>query len=642
MSFQLDRTGSLNLLGESSPLAPFLARFEYRPEQQQMLGEVVDIFNKEGLALIEAGTGVGKSLAYLIPALLWAHKTGERVVISTHTIALQEQLISKDLPDLIGALDIDLDCTLVKGMRHYLCLSRLQGALEHHAAFSSMGARLRAIEANGNGSSSDLRQIPAIRCESEHCNGGRCTFYRNCHFFKARRKAEESEVLIVNHHILLLDYLRRLNDPNSNILPPYSRLIIDEAHHLDKVATEVFAKRLSLSELSRELDSLADQDVSASLIAAARDIQIKLALFSDPMPDKVPLKEAPLPQKEHIQELVQSLTALNTDILSHCEKIKEPLKTELLGYARKYSEMGELAHTLLMEESIDGTVRWAEPTRSALPTYCEASVDTSHQLRPFLQEAKSTLLSSATLTNSGSFTYLLDRLGFEKNEPAITSSYPSPFDFKNQAALFIPTDFPLPDSPHFTEAAANLIEKAVHASDGGAFVLCTSYRQLDALFDALEERLEKYELLKQRDESRTRLLEKFRKARRPVLFATSSFWEGVDVAGKMRAVIIVKLPFQVPSDPLTVARFKHLESLGKNPFMHYTLPEAVLRFTQGFGRLIRSKEDRGICLCLDVRLHTKTYGSKFLKGITAPSTFGTTAEIEKSMEGFWSVTESNR
>lgn len=630
----MNSAATSDLLGPSSPLAPFLPRFEYRPQQEALLAEINESFISGDILLSEAGTGVGKSLAYLIPAILWAGKRGERIVISTHTIALQEQLLNKDLPDLISALDIDIDCTIVKGMHHYLCLSRLSSAIEHHPAITSLGAKLRAIEANAAASSDDLRKHPAIRAEREHCNGPKCAHFHDCHFYKARARAEKAEVLIVNHHILLLDYLRRLEDPNSGILPDYSRLIVDEAHHLDKVAMHIFAHRLSLSELSRTLGDLAELDLPATLVQAIHTILIDLTQFSSPFEDKVALEDAPLPSREIIQTLKQKLIALEVDLASYSESKKEPLKTELSGYGKKCGKAAELIDELLLKSPSDENVRWAESTRTPLPSYCEALIDVSEKMRAFLKEPTSVLLTSATLTNGGSFDYFLERIGLTAGE-VTTTSHPSPFDFERQSKLFLPDDLPMPNEPHFVKQASALIEEVVHLCKGGAFILCTSYRQLDDLYEALEERLSKYTLLRQGEQSRTSLLEAFRRESRPVLFATSSFWEGVDVAGSMRAVIIPKLPFQVPTDPHTQAHYKMLEAKGKSPFAHQTLPDAQMRLTQGLGRLIRTKQDRGIALCLDVRLHKRGYGKKFLEGIALPKKRGPSKELLEEIREFW-------
>lgn len=631
----------LGILGPSSPLAPFLSRFEYRPEQEALLDEIADIFNTGGILVSEAGTGVGKSLAYLIPALLWASKKSEKIVISTHTIALQEQLLHKDLPDLIAALDLNIECTLVKGMHHYLCLSRLCNGIEHAPAITPLGAKLRAIEASGKASSEDLHKHPAIRAEREHCNGPKCAHFNNCHFYKARAQAEKAQILIVNHHILLLDYLRRAEDPNSRILPNYSRLIIDEAHHLDKVGMHIFAQRLSMSELSRTLGNLAALDLNPDLVQAVHTILIDLTQFSEPFTDKLPLDKAPLPHRDTINALKKKLIGLAVDLTTYSEEIKEPLQTELSGYGKKCSKAAELIDELLLASAKEDTVRWAESTRTPLPSYCEAPIDVSRKMRSFLKEPASVLLTSATLANGGSFDYFLERIGFAPGEIS-TSMHPSPFDFEKQSALFLPDDLPMPDDPRFIEKAAELIEKTIHACDGGTFILCTSYRQLDDLYEALTKRLNQYALLRQGERSRTALLQDFRKAKRPVLFATSSFWEGVDVAGCIRAVIIPKLPFQVPTDPHTQAHYKMLESKGKSPFIHQTLPEAQMRLTQGLGRLIRTQEDRGVALCLDVRLHKRGYGKKLLEGIALPQKRGSSKEILDKIRDFWSVTESNR
>lgn len=633
MAFELDSAALTDLLAPSSSLAPYLKSFEHRPEQQRMLGEIVTTFNKGGLSLIEAGTGVGKSMAYLIPSLLWASQRAERIVISTHTIALQEQLIAKDLPDLIDALDIDIHVELVKGMHHYLCLSRLARAIDECPAFSPLGARLRAIEANGNCSLKQLQELPSLRCEGEYCNGGRCDFYNACHFFKARRRAEKAQVLIVNHHILLLDYLRRKQDPATAILPPYTKLIIDEAHHLEQAATSVFAKRLSIHELRTTLDHLLEQTTTPGIFDTTQQCIDQLGLFATPLNDKISFDAYTVPK--NTQECIDHLRSLEVDLMHHSEQLKESEKTELMGFSKKCGSAAALLQELLLDPLESTAVRWVEPAQRNIPSFCEANIDTSEELRSFLQEAVSAVLCSATLSSSDTFDYIRERIGFSKEEVLIESRHPSPFDYANQAACLIPTDLPAPDSAHFVQSAAPLIQSLVETVGGGVFILCTSYRQLGELFHALEERLEKFTLLRQGSADRSALLQEFREGKNPVLFGTSSFWEGVDVAGKMRAVIIAKLPFQVPSEPLTLARYQFLEKQGKSAFTHHSLPEAVLRFIQGFGRLIRSKTDRGLCLCLDVRIYQKGYGKKFLKGMPAPIYFGTGEEIEQKAREFW-------
>jgi ATP-dependent DNA helicase DinG len=703
----------LSLLKPEGLLIKNLKGFEPRLQQQQMMANVIEAYNQDSIALIEAGTGTGKSLAYLIPALVWAARFNERTIISTNTITLQEQLLSKDIPNLLTALDLNLKAVLVKGMHNYLCLRKLEDVQMEMAIIPSEEAQVidkieswRQETTDGSRSTLPFAITSSIwdkvGAESEACSHHECPHYQQCFFFKARRQAQDAHILIVNHHLLFADLMKRADTANyseTSILPSYKRIILDEAHHIEDIATEYFASHLHRIELMRTMGRLGSERHSqqpGKLPILKEKLQV---LYNKTPPREVSQLVARLtidfPALRHViheqinqtfdafahfieaiknptahllgEEIIlneQKLRILNEhmnhpkwkdEIHPHASKLIDSLKNYRINLSNLEAELKSIDNERLQDQTksirldIQGLahrletsisllnhfisppaspnkVRWIEAhkLKSLVNVHLvDADLDVSKSLAEFVfSKFPTIILCSATLTSNQQFQFIRKRLGLtEKHLPYRQIQehiYDSPFDYRKQALLAVPIDMPPPSHSDFNRIAFENILKAIQASRGQAFVLFTSYSMLQQCAEKLSSRLQEqgYTLFKQGDDARQTLLHKFKTTDRAVLFGTDSFWEGVDVAGDaLRCVIIVKLPFRVPTEPIIQARTEAIIEKGGEPFFEYSVPQAVVKFKQGFGRLIRNQWDRGCIVCLDTRLATKGYGKLFLNSL---------------------------
>lgn len=723
---------ALLILKSDGKLEQSIKGFEPREEQQKMMDNILSAYNEDKIALIEAGTGTGKSFAYLIPAILWAAQNKERTLISTHTIALQEQLLQKDIPIIFKALNLDLKAVLIKGMGNYLCLRKFYEALELTLLLpDNEREELHKIDiwsqTTKDGSRSSLPFYPSqttwerISAESDSCTNSRCPNYQECHFFKARKKANDAQILVVNHHLLFADLHRRSEMDNYEdpaILPAYQRIIIDEAHHIEDIATEYFAQNVNRLNLLRIIGRLAAEkqvqahgkltilkqklvqyysskplsqelhgmigrlniDLQAEKNELLTQIVNSFQAFSEFVMHLFPpvesqekenkLRILPMHQthpfwlqeiKPKVETFIQaihrytkSLEGIEQEIkMMDDEKLKDLLKADLFeitSLSNRLKETGLTLSNFISDKIFLNKVKWIEIQSPHLDSNIhlnEADLDISRAVANFLFSKFPTIvLCSATLTTNKKFGFIRERLGLtEKLLPKkiVTENfYQSPFNFKKQALLVVPTDMVDPSDGKFLKEAAERIFQSIKASHGNAFVLFTSYSMLNSIYQILEKKLRdlNFSLLKQGDESRQKLLEKFKKKDRSILFGTDSFWEGVDVSGEaLRLVIIVKLPFKVPSEPIVQARSEAILSKGGDPFIDYSLPSAIVKFKQGFGRLIRNKSDRGCIVCLDNRLLKKGYGKQFLNSLPdCEKFFGEAQAIEKEMKDFYKRT----
>lgn len=706
-SQQLNPEKILELTASTGLLSRMIKGFEPRQQQRSMMANVIEAYNHNQISLIEAGTGTGKSLAYLIPALIWAAKFKERTVISTNTINLQEQLIDKDIPHLLKALNLNLKAVLVKGMNNYACLRKLhdaQSELQLYPSEESDEIEKIFIWSNqtSEGSKSCLPFLPSlpvwekVGAESEACSHSQCPYYQQCFFFKARRNAQDAQILVSNHHLLLTDLAMRGDLDNYHdpcLLPNYKRVILDEAHHLEELATEHFASKIHRLELNRILGRLSSDKATqpGKLVLLKNKIQslfnksppkdlIKiLTCLSTELPairhrltdetnrafdalsDFVELIRHPsnedlsLEKKlrllethqshpewqnkihplisrliETLREYKNSISGLEADMkFADNERFQEQTKSirlDIQGLNTRLEAATELLLYFLSKIEGKAKVRWIETQK--LKTLqnvhlVDADLDVAKGLVNFLFSKFSTIiLCSATLTTNKKFDFIRQRLGITQEllpERKMSEHvYDSPFNYKQQALLAVPLDMPPPSHSDFNAAAFENIWKAIEASRGQAFILFTSYSMLQNCCQSLAKRLEdhRYLVFKQGDDNRKTLLRKFKASQRSVLFGTDSFWEGVDVAGDaLRCVVIVKLPFKVPTEPIIQARTEAILEKGGNPFIDYTVPHAVVKFKQGFGRLIRNRWDRGCIVCLDTRLVAKSYGEYFLNSL---------------------------
>ncbi|MDO3378482.1 helicase C-terminal domain-containing protein [Geoalkalibacter halelectricus] len=691
------------ILGPEGVVARSLAGWEERPEQLRMAFAVGEAFNHDRIALIEAGTGTGKSLAYLVPAILWAKNNQERVVVSTNTINLQEQLIRKDIPFLQRATDLEIRAVLVKGRGNYLCLRRAESAQAEPGLFDAAeGGELQAILAwartTRDGSREELSFIPRdlvweeVRCELDQCARVRCPHYGRCFFHRARRAAAAADLLVVNHALLLSDLaLRRQTDNYSAaaVLPPFERIILDEAHHLEDVATQHFSAQISRFTFSRLLGRLRhprkpDKGLLPRLLALlGRELpESQDALYRDlhgrieaALAGRQSLHDAALRTLEEAgqalathagreihggedlkvrlipaftqaalwEELAAAIRRLARDsaalggqlraLLKACgalpEETAEKLLAPLVDLRGCTARLEALAGDLALFTDVDGdSCAWFEITRrriglgEALVTrLCRSPLEVAASLKEALYDRFRTLvLTSATLAVGESFAYFRARTGLDAVDAQRRGELllPSPFNYAEQTLLTVPTDLPEPGRPGFAEAVRDLVERCVLAADGRTFVLFTAYSLLRRVHGELAPVLgaRGYHCLRQGEINRHKLLRQFAADPTSVLFATDSFWEGVDVPGRaLEQVIITRLPFRVPTEPVLEARAEAIAARGGDPFMSYTVPQAVIRFKQGFGRLIRHREDRGVVLILDNRVVKKGYGRIFLRSL---------------------------
>lgn len=695
--------------------------YELRREQLEMMDEVASAFNHDLIALIEAGTGTGKTMAYLLPSIFWAVKNGERVVVSTNTINLQEQLVAKDLPLLSDCLsDIEFKYTLVKGMGNYLCLLRTETVSDGlFELFDDEEAGLLKDIADWasttqDGTLSDLPFTPPehvwdkVKAESESCLKVRCPYYSNCFFFKARREASSSDILIANHHIVFADLsIRGARDESAHgVLPPYMRIIFDEAHHLEAAATSHFGMATTkfgllrllgrlkrkgrggdargliyyLSSLSARLakhfrrgivdsiishveDSLSPRIDEAALKVeeAFNEVYGFAATLSEPegggdeirlrVTDKIRSLEGWSVIAEKFYSLRGTLKELENELRNVAEFFEnydsEPdvakILIEFKGIATKLGYYGEVIGTFF-NNGADGFVRWMEGRMGRGETPVAgiglSPLDVSCELKERLYSAcKTVVMTSATLATPRSFAFIKSGLGLEGCDRVKERILPSPFDYKSQALLAIPNDIPEPGTSGYETSLSSIVLEAIKASWGGGLVLFTSYSLMQTVYGEISHLLRNAGIptMKQGDMPRGRLLEAFKLTMNSALFATDSFWEGIDVAGEgLRLVIITRLPFRVPTDPVLEARVEHLERQGINSFLAYTIPQAVLKFKQGFGRLIRTRTDRGAVLVLDKRIISRSYGRYFMDSLPSLTrVVGTKEEVLRSLKSFF-------
>jgi ATP-dependent DNA helicase DinG len=608
--------------GSSGRLARALAGYEERPAQQRLAEAVGRVLREGGLLLAEAGTGTGKTLAYLLPAV----ELGRRVVVSTGTKNLQEQLLHKDLPLLARALGRDVNVALMKGRGNYLCHLRFR-------SFAQAGSfrRLeeiplfRAVEdwapRTATGDRAEVADLPdsvdfwrEISASSENCIGQSCPEFQPCWITRMRQEALQADVVVVNHHLLCAD-LAVKDGTFGEVIPEYDTVILDEAHLLEDVATQYFGSQVS----SHKFEDLC-RDVERELRAArldAREVRAEVESLRD-RADRL-FKTLSLgrgrrlgpswmgPQEaEESQALLGRLEGLRTAILAVPER-PEPL-TGIAGRAQSLA-----AETAFVLRADDDTHVYFVETRGRGVFVRATPIDVSERLRELLfDRVRAAVLTSATLAVDGGFAYLKQRLGLPEAHQLLL---PSPFDFARQALLYVPRRMPDPRAPAFVERATTEIARLLAISEGRAFVLFTSYAHLNAVAERLAG-LVPYPVLLQGEAPKAVLLDMFRRTPHAVLLATASFWQGVDVVGEqLSCVIIDKLPFASPSDPIVSARIERLRNRGGNPFSDYQVPVAVLMLKQGLGRLIRSRSDRGILAVLDSRLVEKPYGRTFLDSL---------------------------
>jgi ATP-dependent DNA helicase DinG len=623
------------VFGPHGPLKRSLPGFSPRRSQLAMAGRVAGALVNRAPLVVEAGTGTGKTFAYLVPALL----SGKRVLISTGTRTLQDQLFNKDLPLVAGAIGVPARVALLKGRSNYLCNYRLKQLGGQRSLAGSRDRTLQRVERWASVTrSGDLAEVtglsdahplwPQVTSTRDNCLGARCAEIGRCHVVEARRKAIEADIVIVNHHLLLAD-LALKEDGFGDLLGAADAVIIDEAHQLPDLATQFFGARFGSRQAELLLrdarQELAQSGAASALALELGAVEKTLAALAEILrgTQRLDWLAADTPQADAAEELEQSLRALSAALNEHG---RAP------GIAQAAARACELAVRLAeitRAEEHEG-VRTVELTQrgfslSLLP------FDIAERFAAMTGGTRAAwIFTSATLSVSEDFTHFTARLGLGEAE---TLAIPSPFDFESQALLYLPTQLPDPASAAHTPAVIEAAVPLIEASAGGAFVLFTSHRALQRAAVLLRERwtsLADFPLLVQGEAPREQLLRSFRESGNAVLLGTSSFWEGVDVRGDaLRLVIIEKLPFASPDDALTRARIEHLKSQGGNAFREYQLPEAALALKQGVGRLIRSETDRGVVVICDPRLIEKPYGRVFRASLPPMPVTREAADAEK-------------
>lgn len=632
--------------------------YEYRPGQVAMAEAVADALANKHHLLVEAGTGTGKTLAYLVPAIA----TGKRVIISTGTKNLQEQLFNKDIPFLHKAFPNRFKAMYLKGRSNYLCLLRLKRA-ESQPVLSGLEeveyfdlVRNWAYK-SATGDRAELAELPDnvsfwrhIDARSDICIGQKCPDYDACYITKARQQALDSQIIIVNHHLFFADLALR-DKEWGQVLPDYGAVIFDEAHQIEDIAAQYFGASVSnyqLDDLLNDISRLAIADVdsareitkvSARLAKHAEyfwmtflggEAGFTISTFNGEgrfviRPQMFVRKnrngqEDVTPAGERFRNLRQALDRLGAEL----NGVKEP-PPEMEAILRRVEQVKfDLDFVVLNGD--DSFVNWCE--RRGRGVFLQATpIDASGILEDrMFSQIDSIVMTSATLTTANSFSFIRKRLGIDKAAELIAESN---YDYQKQSLLYLPPKMPDPRDNNFTDAAANEIVKLLNASQGRAFVLCTSNSQMKALRDLVEYQIE-FPVLMQGEGSRSGILDRFRATPNAVLFATASFWQGVDVRGEaLSCVIIDKLPFAVPSDPVVAARQRYLDNHGGNSFADYSVPAAVITLKQGIGRLIRSATDRGVLSILDPRIVTKGYGQNFLKSLPPSRVTRKIEDVEK-------------
>ncbi len=631
-------------LSPGGPISAQLDHYETRPQQIEMAEAVSRAFADQTHLIVEAGTGVGKSFAYLLPAIERAVDHDECVVISTRTIALQEQLMQKDIPFLQAVLPYEVSAILVKGRNNYVGLRRLAIASRRQLrlfAGDQQRDELWRIEdwalQSGDGSLTDLNPQPPpsvwerVRSDRDNCHGRRCSSYEKCFFQRARRRAAKARILVVNHALFFSDLALRRQ--GTSLLPRYRFVVLDEAHTIERVAADHLGLTFSDTAIHFLLNALHNErsqrgvlvgSGAQSAIQAVGDARRVVDTFFAELThwqqrfgrSNGRLTEQP----DVVNTVTPALKGLGVSLRGlRAETDDEDDRDELASQIKRAEALaGEF--DAVLTQSHDGWVYWLEsrPGRRARTMLHGRPIDVSDELKTSLfDETASVVLTSATLAtrSDGGFDYLRKRIGLQDG---VELQLGSPFDYESQMKVEVEGDMPPPgDADRFIPAACDAIERHLRASDGRALVLFTSYSMLNTCAEQLASFFESEAmplLVHGGETSRSALLDAFRTDVRSVLFGTDSFWEGVDVIGEaLSLVIIVKLPFAVPNRPDTEARIEHIRSAGEDPFRSFQLPEAILKFKQGVGRLIRSGRDRGKVVVLDSRIVQKSYGKKFLR-----------------------------
>jgi ATP-dependent DNA helicase DinG len=682
---RLDEDEISGVLEDGGKLSTLISGYESRKSQIRLTRDVTSALNDGVVLAAEAGTGVGKSFAYLVPSFAWAIKNEERIVISTATINLQKQLIDKDIPVVQKLFKKKTKAVIVKGRGNYLCRMRLREALDEEGLLAGDDHPLRAIEAwaqsSATGDRSDLSFFPEeqlwsrVCSESDACLGLRCPERENCFVLRSKREASDAQVIVANHHILFADLSARMNGAgyeNTAVLPPFRALVLDEAHAVESSATDFFSGELTRFSLNRRLSRLSRRrgnrnfgllprllalpvmpsgvldrlpDAIGDARRAMDDLDNRAVRLFDPKSGQKPERSFRLTEvtPELRELLLDPMAKLERSLLGIAQILSEAVDAALDAAGDKAKELSQeeviyeaRIHLRALGESASfcarfkdygdapETVFWLEKSKTgqgeAYVRYTQTPLDITGMMNEAVfTKFRSVICTSATLSVGESFDFWKGRVGLARSDAHVeTAVYPSPFPFRTNALLAVDTGAPGPTSPGFGAYVDAAIPRLLEASQGHALVLFTSYEAMKSAFEASKPKMAELgiTLMRQGDNERSKLLDAFKADLSSVLFATDSFWEGIDAPGEtLQLVVICKLPFRVPTDPVQLARSEAVEKKGGNAFMEISLPEAVIRLKQGFGRLIRHSQDRGVVVILDSRIATKRYGGLFIQSL---------------------------
>ena len=620
------------LFSGSGALATGIEGFRPRQSQTDMARAVADAIARRGTLLAEAGTGTGKTFAYLVPALLW----GGKVIISTGTKNLQDQLFLRDIPVVRKALNAPVTVALLKGRANYLChfhLDRTQqnGRLTAREDVGYLREIARFAKTTSTGDKSELSRVPEsaliwnlVTSTRDNCLGAECAHYQDCFVMKARKEAQQADVVVVNHHLFFADVA--LKDTGvAELLPSANTVIFDEAHQLPETATMFFGDTVSTSQimelcrdvLAEGLSHARDGADWAATIApvekAVRDLRLAFPAEGMKLAREQIAESSPFfPALEHLKVMLSQMTevlasqAERAETLEQCRVRAVELSIRLDAWAPA-NDPEQRAAKVLWVEAFSQSLQLHQTPLSIAPVFSKQREG----------PPRAWIFTSATLAVKNDFSHYSAQLGLT-GEPAM--SWPSPFDYANQALLYVPADLPSPNALGYTDAVVESALPVIEAAGGRAFLLCTTLRAVkraaELLREAFESRQLPWPLLVQGELGRTELLSRFRAAGNAVLIGSQSFWEGVDVRGDALSVVIIdKLPFAPPDDPVLAARIADMEKRGLNGFMHHQLPEAIISLKQGAGRLIRDERDRGVLMICDPRLISKPYGRRIWQSL---------------------------
>ncbi len=631
------------VFGSGGLISKSLSSYEERPEQVEMASAVQSAIREGKHLIVEAGTGTGKSLAYLVPFILWAAEEKKRVIVSTNTKTLQHQLLDKDIPLLRECLPIKFSSCLALGTQNYLCLRRLNQTLSGGLLLNPINQReltrvLNWERRTRTGIRSELERKGRIGVwdricrESDLCLGKDCPYQEKCYYQRFRKRLFGANIIVVNHHLFFANLAT-----NGMLLPRCQAVVFDEGHSIEEVATSYFGVRLSNSQLNYLLNSIHNPRTGASLAnrlgkvkgdererlqtvttetRAAADLVFEeiLSRFG-PEPRTIRIKEKN-PFANRLREPLRRLSSVLRDMEKRMDNKEKAI--EISALAERCQEFSRSIDSFL-GQSLEGYVYWIDieaKRRRSLVAINMAPIDIADELRKrVLDKIHPIIFTSATLAIAHRFDFLRQRLGLNECQELIL---PSSFNYQSQVQVYVPSNGPDPrlNPKAYTEFVAAETGKILKITKGKAFVLFTSYGMMKGVHSLLKDRLAEITMLKQGDASREELLAKFKEEVNSTLFGVATFWQGVDIPGEaLQCVILTKLPFDLPNDPVTEARIESLREKGANPFLDYQLPQAIMTFKQGFGRLIRNKDDYGLVAILDTRVRRKSYGSKFLSSL---------------------------